>query len=94
MKTQTTKYGVFEIGTPEYTSNKCWVRWDKYQANDGNVVDERVFAAGPTDDSDCAILPYKDSPYNRQYDARCASCFLHHGHTVARHDQNLTRSNQ
>jgi len=72
MTTTKTEYGTYEHGKPG-----CIYRTDKWTSNNGEVANERLFAAGPKDDSPI---------YRGRYNSKCSCCYLGFAHTVAAHE--------
>ncbi len=75
-----TEYGTYEHGTPElsrdYGGHGTWRRSDKWTSKGGDVTWDRLFAAGPGDDSPI---------YSGRYHSACSCCYLGFGHTTEAH---------
>ena len=84
------RYGNNEIGTPEFSSGGCWVRYDTYTSHEtGQVFRERHFCNGPQDTSPAFQAGYwikGDEIGAGQYAAECSSCWLHFSHTLDYHN--------
>ena len=80
----TGKYGYWVLGTPA-RGERLWHRFDQWHNVDGYTCEERSLCTGSHDLSAPAI-----EGLNIAYDAKCSSCWLHHGHTVDYHNQNIT----
>jgi hypothetical protein len=75
----TTEYGTYQHGTPWFSHDRSWFRTDLWTCKrDGSEERERLFAAGPDDDT-----PVYRGPYNPD----CSCCWLNFGHTTAAHEK-------
>lgn len=82
MTTTTTEHGTYEHGKP-YLGDLTWFRTDSWTSNKGTAREhERLFAAGPKDDSPI---------YRGRYDAECSCCYLGFAHTTEAHEQRVKR---
>lgn len=82
--TTPTQYGSYTHGTP-FLAERTYCRHDTYHTRAAPDLDghkDLVWCAGPQDDSPLYLGPY---------DAKCASCWLNHGHTTQRHAGNTEK---